>query len=155
MPQKQKKTSPRLPREVVRVLRQARENHSPWLTLEEFGLDELPEEVFALTELKTIKLSGNAFRSIPERLWDLPKLRFVNLTGNPIESLPDRPGLSIDIPIYRRCRNQIDAKNITLVIGGDTAQEDAEAFCADSMKDARGPGRLIIGKDVISIGHSH
>lgn len=80
---------------------------------------------FALKQLEIVDLSGNDLTTVPERLWDLPNLKGVNLIGNPIESLPNRPGLTIDLPIYRRCRGEVEPKNIELVIGADTSEEDA------------------------------
>src|SRR5207237_449675 len=117
--------------DIARALRRAREEGLSWLQLDGAELTEIPEKVFDLTDLKNIDLSGNRLKTIPERLWDLPRLEHVNLIVNPLESLPNRPGLTIDGLTYRRCRDQIDAKNIRLVIGVDTPQEDEDFWAAE------------------------
>jgi len=154
MAKKIRRAAAELPREIADALRRIREERRSWLGLDGCALNEIPEEVFALTDLEYIDLSRNELRSIPERLWDLPKLRDVNLIGNPIESLPDRPGLVIDVPIYLRCGRQIDAKNIELLIGVDTSQEDAESLVAE-LRRVRSLRKLTIGKWGITIGDDH
>ncbi len=154
MAKKKRMAAVKLPQEIAEELRRFREERWPWLELNGRGLNEIPEEVFALTDLKDIDLSGNELRSIPERLWDLPNLRSVNLIGNPVEILPDRPGLFVDVPIYLRCGKQIDPKNIALVIGLDTSQEDADSLIAE-LRRTRSLRRLTIGEWNLRIGEDH
>lgn len=134
---------------LLQTLRQAYESRTPWLNLDSFGLTEIPEEVFALTELEELDLSRNAIRTVPERLWDLPNLRHVVLIGNPIESLPDRPGLIIDRPTYWRCGNN-KADKLILFIGMDLAQEDA-MFWINELTHRQELYGLMIGQQIPSI----
>src|SRR5215510_373711 len=115
-----RKAAAKLPPDIAEELRHAREARSPWLWLGHKRLTEIPEELFHLTDLESIDLSRNMLTTLPERFWALPKLRAEVLVGNPLESLPDRPGLTIDGPTYLRFRDQIDAKNIHLVLGVDS-----------------------------------
>ena len=151
---RKRKAAAQLQPDVAVELRHPREVHSQWLWLANKELTEIPEELFDLTDLEIIDLSGNRLTTVPERLWDLPKLAETILVGNPLESLPDRPGVTIDGPIYRRLHDQIDAKNIRLVIGVDTLQED-EDFWAAALRTARGLRELTVGKWHITIGDDH
>lgn len=140
--------------DVADALRHFRESGRGWLYLGERGLTEIPEEVFSLTNLESIDLSGNELETISERLWDLPKFQGVNLIGNPVESLPNRPGLAIDGMTYSRCRSQIDPEYISLVIGDNTPQEDADVVIAQ-LSTSRAPRRLTVGTWRLTIGFDH
>lgn len=110
-------------------LRYAKELRAPWLHLFNLGLSEIPEEVFTLTHLEVLDLSGNSVRDIPERLWDdLPHLQRVVLIGNPIESLPDRPGLIIDRSTYRLWSDELSPENVTLFLHVDLSEEEANSW---------------------------
>jgi internalin A len=154
MAEKKRKVGATKSRVFADELRRAREENKRLLRLAERGLNEIPEDLFGLKDLETLYLNGNQLRSIPEQLWDLPKLETVILIGNPIESLPNRPGLVIDLPIYRRCRDQIDAKNIYLVLDVNLSQEDAD-FWAAEVQTAKGIRGLTIGKWNLTIGAEH
>lgn len=146
--------SPLFQKDVAAELQQAREMRAAWVRLNDQGLTALPEDVFTLTDLEGIDLGGNGFTTIPERLWDLPKLRHVNLLGNPIQSLPNHPGLIIDLPIFRRFRNQIEPQNTSLVIGVDVSEADA-SFWIGEVKSITTLNRLTIGEWHLFIGEGH
>lgn len=154
MAQHTKKPPPVLRGIVAVALREAREGHRPKLRLTQQHLNDIPDEVFALTDLESLDLTGNNLRSIPERLWDLPKLRRVTLVGNPIEFLPNRPGLIIDLATYRRCRTQIDARNLNLFIGVDVSQEDAD-FWTTELKTITDLRELTVGRPTYTVGASY
>lgn len=130
-------------RDVGNELARVRQRNDGWIRLRDCDLSTIPEEVFALKQLEIVDLSGNDLTTVPERLWDLPNLKGVNLIGNPIESLPNRPGLTIDLPIYRRCRGEVEPKNIELVIGADTSEDDA-AFWISELETSSKLNRLTI-----------
>jgi len=126
------------------VLDRAQASGSTWLDLDGCALTEIPDQIFALTNLETLDLSDNGLKNIPDRLWKLPNLKSVNLIGNPIVSLPNRPGLTIDLQTYRLCYTQIDATNINLFVGAHISHEDAD-FWAVRPKVARGLRKLTVG----------
>lgn len=153
MARKKKTTVAGLPSDVAAVLRYAQESRSQWIELREKGLTKIPDEVFGLTALKWIDLSQNELRTVPQRLWDLPKLEGVTLIGNPIEFLPDRPGLGIDARTYLRCRNQITASNVDLVIEPQI-DHDVNTLMTE-LRTARDLRRLTIGHWMLRIGDEH
>jgi GTPase SAR1 family protein len=110
---------------VANQLDMAKRRNSGWLGLAECNLTQIPEEVFELTELRSIDLSRNELRSLPEQLWTLPNLQSINLVGNPIESLPNVPGLILDVPTYLRLHGAIDSRNLTLIIDEKISQRHA------------------------------
>ena len=126
-------------------VRVAENLHGDFLDLSGQGLSEIPDEVFAMTQLRYVDLSENHLRNIPERFWNLPALKTVVLLNNPIESLPNRPGLLIDLPIYLRCHDQIDAANTKLFVNLDLADEQALAW-AELLKVPREVFSLEIGR---------
>src|SRR5262245_15793496 len=129
MPRKSKQARPQWKKDVAQELRIAKEAQFGWVRLDSCELREVPEDVFDMKHLENLDLSENLLKTVPESLWDLPSFRDVTLIGNPIERLPNRKGLIIDLPIYRRVRNQVDAKNITLVIHPDNSEEEVSEFC--------------------------
>ena len=148
---KNNKTNATIRTDVTEMLRRFRESGSNRLNLAGCGLYEIPEEVFSLTDMEVINLSGNCLRTIPKQLLDLPTLRKMILIGNPIEFLSDRPGLTIDGRTYLRCRKQVDAKNLTLVIAADTPLGEAKSLVAE-LKTARVLQGLSLGKWMIDMG---
>ena len=143
-----------LRRELARRIEEARQFGSPWLNLSNMNLTEVPEEVFSLTHLETIDLQGNNLRYIPDRLRDLPKLESVVLVGNPLEALPDLPGLTIDGPIYLRCRDQVKPEKTHLFLGSETPEKDERSW-ADELRTMGGIRRLTLGDWGLMIGAEH
>jgi len=130
MTQEKRRTSQRP--EVSEQLRRVQAEQSSILSLTRYDLDELPADIFTMTHLQYIFLGHNRLKTIPDRLWDeLPKLNLVDVAQNPIEYLPDRPGLLIDLPIFRRCRDQVDGNHITLRIDLEFWQKDAEFWVSE------------------------
>ncbi|HYC92001.1 MAG TPA: COR domain-containing protein [Thermoanaerobaculia bacterium] len=154
MARKRRTTAAGLRPNVAAELRNVQKSRLPWLDLRRKGLTEIPDEVFGLTHVEWIDLSQNELRAIPQRLWDLPKLQGVNLIGNPIESLPDRPNLVIDGRTYIRCRNQVNAKNLHLVIDPQSVNE-GENLGLTELRTARGLRSLTIGQWALTIGAEH
>ena len=56
MAKKNTRAAATLPQEIADELRHVREARSPWLSLVGRGLNEIPEEIFALTDLEMINL---------------------------------------------------------------------------------------------------
>jgi len=154
MARKKKNAVDESPSYLTEELRRVRESGSKWLHLGNADLTEIPEEVYDLIFLESIDVSFNRLRSIPQRLWDLPKLRSVNVIGNPIESLPDGRRVIIDGPTYLRCRSQVVAEHISLVIGDDSTQEDDD-YWPSELKSARGLRHLTLGRWSLPIGTTH
>ena len=61
-------------------------------SLQQEPLEEIPEEVFYLTYLKTIKLANNALKEIPAEFSTFSHLRELNLHNNNFTELPDYEG---------------------------------------------------------------
>ena len=141
MAQRNRKAASELNPRVIAELRRAQESRSTYIDLRKCGLTHVPDELFELTNLEHIDVSGNRLKTVTETVWKLPKLNSVDLIGNPIESLPNRPGLIIDGPTYLRFHNKIDAQYFELVIDPDTSQEVHELLVADlrSAPDLRAP----------------
>jgi hypothetical protein len=128
------------------ALRQPQEPPVPWLHLDGFRLEKIPEAVFEFTHLEELDLSDNALWTVPERLWDdLPNLRHVVLIGNPIHYLPDRPGLIIDQFAYVKCSRQLSPQNVTLFLDNNVSNEEANYWILDlsSSKNLHG---LLLGQ---------
>lgn len=68
-----------------------RAEKSGFLSLKEYGLSEIPEEVFSLVDLKTLILSNNPLQTIPKQIEALSKLRILQLADCSLfdDSLPD------------------------------------------------------------------
>jgi internalin A len=81
--------------EALRLIKEAAETGETWLNLigqglTELGqgLTELPPELFQLTNLTTLVLSGNQLSSLPPEIVQLTNLTALVLSGNPLTSLP-------------------------------------------------------------------
>ena len=79
-------------REAERRIAEARRKRSNELKLDNWELPhpltEIPQSLAQLTELRSLKLAGNALTTLPESLRQLPKLNSLNLSGNRLTSLP-------------------------------------------------------------------
>jgi len=58
------------------------------LLVPNLGLEKVPEEVFACTNLTRLDLSGNKLTQLPDAFDSLPLLRRIDLNGNQIDRLP-------------------------------------------------------------------
>src|ERR1043165_9421072 len=129
--------------DIATAIEKARHHGYRWLQLRGLSLTEIPKEIFTLDDIEVLDFSGNNLRTIPERLGDLPKLREVWLLGNPIRTLHRRSKVRIDLPIFRRCHNLLDAQNTTLFIDQTISEKDVDWWL--SQLDAlMGPYTLII-----------
>jgi GTPase SAR1 family protein len=90
------------------------------------NLDEVPEEVFKLTQLKSLNLSNNSISSVPDRIRELSSLKRLDLSGNPLEYVPDVPGLLLDWSSFIQCRESLSLEAI-LGIHIDTGDEQTDA----------------------------
>ena len=61
------------------------------LDLSNFGIDLIPPEVFKVTEIRHLELSGNHLTSLPSEIRQLERLQTLHLNNNRLESL--LPGL--------------------------------------------------------------
>jgi Leucine-rich repeat (LRR) protein/GTPase SAR1 family protein len=102
----------KLPEVVNLRIENVRSGVTAKLDLTKADLEEIPSDVFGLTNLEELILIGNRLRVIPKELTKLPKLKRLILTGNPIKQLPDIPGLSIDSETYLRCRKGISSEHV-------------------------------------------
>jgi internalin A len=75
-------------------------------------LNEIPTEVFYLTELEELRLSGHDIRIVPEQVRELVNLKRLAVDGNPLKKVVDVPGLSLDWDTYLRCREHLSAEHI-------------------------------------------
>lgn len=68
-----------------------RAEKSGFLSLKEYGLTEIPPEVFTLTGLKTLILSNNPLQSIPKEIEALSQLKTLQLADCSLfdDSLPE------------------------------------------------------------------
>lgn len=62
------------------------------ITLEDAGISEIPEEVFAAKNLKKLVLDFNEIYTLPARIRELTELRDLSLDDAPLRSLPDEIG---------------------------------------------------------------
>lgn len=132
-------------------LTNAKESGDTHLKLSGLGLTELPNDVFELTNLEIIDISGNSLKTISERLWDLPHLREIYVAGNPLSSLPTRPGMTIDASLFSRFSNQLRALKFGLVIGRLTSNKEAAVVNAE-LALCEYISHLIIGTRTITVG---
>ncbi|MEV7416682.1 COR domain-containing protein [Streptomyces sp. NPDC089919] len=95
----------------LRLIEECRRNESEALDIGRLGLEEVPEEIGALTELTrlylndnrltrlpasigrltrltTLRAEGNALTELPEEMAALTRLRFLNLSSNALVDLP-------------------------------------------------------------------
>lgn len=113
--------------ELSRRIDEARARGSTHLDLSYLDLYEIPEDVFLLQRLKSIRADGNNIRVVaPTLAVKLPKLKKLDLTLNPIERVPDIPGLELDWEAYLRVRGTISDYNIRAIdISTGTDQSEA------------------------------
>jgi internalin A len=71
---------------VARRIRKSFEDGT--LSLADFDLGYVPEEIGKLEDLKELNLSGNALTTIPKFICELKNLRLLNLSQNRLSSLP-------------------------------------------------------------------
>ena len=60
------------------------------------ALEEIPDEIFELSQLETLAFVNSKIRVVPERIRELQHLKRLDLRGSPIESVPDIHGLALD-----------------------------------------------------------
>jgi len=103
--------------EVQEIIERTRREQSKTLHFSsaELGgrLEEIPNEVFNLTQLETLDLFGHNIREVSERVRNLPNLKRLSLIRNPIENVPDIPGLALDWASYLRCRKTLSRQNVS------------------------------------------
>jgi len=69
----------------IKAIRQAK---SSKLDLSYLRIDELPNSICELTNLRELNIQGNELTELPENIGRLQKLKFVNLSRNNLEILP-------------------------------------------------------------------
>src|SRR6185503_4437658 len=126
------------------IIQHVRRRGGAWLRLKNLELTELPDEIFTLSDVQFIDLSGNKLRTVPKKLWDLPKLREVRLVANPIEVLSPRSRVAIDLGTYRRCHTSLKPQNINLIITRTVSEQDVNWWFSE-MDAIKGPSKIIIG----------
>jgi Leucine-rich repeat (LRR) protein len=85
------------------------------LDLNNNKIENFPEEILGLKELKTLNLMNNSLNDIPPRLCFLKKLVRINLEGNPLKKLNSkvRSSNAEHLKAYLKTRlNEDDIKNI-------------------------------------------
>jgi Leucine-rich repeat (LRR) protein len=78
--------------EALRLIEQARVSGTTNLNLYGLGLERLPPELWALTNLQVLYLSGNQLTSVPAELGNLTALQILYVGYNQLTSLPAEIG---------------------------------------------------------------
>ena len=68
--------------EATSYIEKARRNNELFLSLNGFGLKELPESMFQMTQLQSLSLGGNQLVALPESISRLSQLRVLFLDHN-------------------------------------------------------------------------
>ena len=69
-------------KELVRIFQQAAEQEAEVLDLSERGIDELPNNIKLIPNLKVLKLNNNYISSLPQEISKLRNLQRLELLGN-------------------------------------------------------------------------
>ncbi|XP_024516937.1 uncharacterized protein LOC112341277 isoform X1 [Selaginella moellendorffii] len=62
------------------------------LDLSDCGLEEIPAQVFGLSELVDLSVAGNRITNLPEEIYKLKNLQRLGLAGNSLRTLPESIG---------------------------------------------------------------
>ena len=74
--------------QVFRLIQECFNTKSEELDLTDLAINEIPNEVFDLKHLRSLRLTKNNLKSVPSRIGELTELRFLGLNYNYIEYLP-------------------------------------------------------------------
>ena len=75
-------------KEVQSRIEEAKSNNTDKLFLNNMGISQIPEEVFSLSQLKVLDLSGNDIDFLPASINKLSTLRELFLTNNKLKEIP-------------------------------------------------------------------
>ncbi len=101
-----------LPEEIRQAIEEVRAGRSTSLDLGDTSLTEIPDEIFALSALERLSLSGSGIRVVPDRIKTLPNLKILHLDYTPVERVPDVPGLGMEWETFLRCKETLSPSNI-------------------------------------------
>lgn len=94
------------------AIKRMKEHGRTALHLVEYLLEQIPEPLYELRELRELNLQGNQLRTWPTKLGRLQNLRQLDVRRNPLSSVADQPGLILDWPLYEKFRKQLSPENI-------------------------------------------
>ena len=75
--------------EVLRIIADAADHGWEALNLSRYGLTEIPEGIFSLTNITTLNLYDNQIEQIPEAITNLRNLQTLDLRRNKIQEIPE------------------------------------------------------------------
>ena len=106
-------SNPRL----LQLIAAAKENKSKVLDLSMraigFQINEVPEEVFALSHLEELNLGQNLIAELPERLHDLKNLKLIDIRDNPIIETNGVSHLFIDSKTEKALGRKLSNEQVT------------------------------------------
>ncbi len=96
-----------IPIEAILRIKEAKNKHKTTLYLMNLGLLSLPEELWELTNLRGLDLSGNKIGELPEQIGLLTNLRGLSLSRNQISNIPKQIGQLTNLQELSLRGNQI------------------------------------------------
>ncbi len=75
-------------------------------------LTSLPTELFELTYLESIDLSGNLIKEVSDDIKQFKNLKIIRPIGNPLQRVADIPGLILDFDTYIDLKEYISSEHI-------------------------------------------
>ena len=83
---------PKFPRELLRLIADARRTGTTEFALRNWGIEELPLEIGDLTDLRVLKLDKNDLRILAPEIGNLTRLTSLDLSANALMTLPREIG---------------------------------------------------------------
>lgn len=93
--------------EALLRIREAKDEGLEKLDLTGLGLEELPTEIWKLSQIKTLYLNQNSLRSVSPNIDRLSELEQLSLTANKLSSLPPEIGSLNNLKLIFLNRNQL------------------------------------------------
>uniref|UniRef100_A0A6B2L644 Oxidoreductase molybdopterin-binding domain-containing protein n=1 Tax=Arcella intermedia TaxID=1963864 RepID=A0A6B2L644_9EUKA len=93
--------------EVQRIIQECKEKLQIELDLSGFGLEEIPEEVFELTHIRTLLLFNNNLKTFPEKLSKLTNLQTLSVNANKLTEIPPVVSMLPELNELWMCDNKV------------------------------------------------
>ncbi|MGH2412832.1 MAG: COR domain-containing protein [Microcystaceae cyanobacterium] len=97
----------KIPEVILKKIQEAKEKQLKKLDLSQYGLTEIPDEVFILKQLEILTLEINSLPAIPESISRLQNLTYLNLNRNQLTSLPESISRLQNLTTLNLWNNQI------------------------------------------------